>query len=304
MRRAFAAALLLAATLASREARADEIDDFLFAYNAYAEADYRAAVTRFRPLVQPPFTLPASLVESARKYYAASLVFEGQTVLASEVLRDVLLTNPEARLDPLQFSPTVVELFLRTREELAEQLTQRRTELAERRRAEQALRERYDRELREALGTERSVVRVSRALMFLPGGVGHFTAGRPGFGALYLTGELASTVFLIISTSAYAPQFWTYNITNADGIPLTIYATRDDFYLSTSIPRPVAIGVSGGFLGAFLLADLLHANLQYRPEYVQQTPRPLPEWIRSVRFAVAPLSTSGQGLSLFLGGRF
>lgn len=274
-----------------RVAHADDVDDFIFAVSAYLNAEYPVAIARLEPLVgEDPPRLRSDLVESARRYLAASLVQTGEEQRAARVMLQILRMNPDADFNARDFTPGTIRLFQSTRAahgpELDEIREQRRRVAAEaeRRRARQ-------RELVTAMLTiERIPAPRARWPVFIPFGVGQFYNGDPGMGL----------VFAVLPTLGILS-----GIAGAVAIPACPPSAEYALEPSQSCIIAGNVLMLSGFAGAAIAlgAGIIHANLTFGAERTVIRRRSLPPELRNLRISAAPPPT-GQGLLLGASFRF
>ncbi len=219
---------------------------------------------------------PAALeqVDQAKIYLGACLIASGQVEKADQVFGDAIRGNPQMRApDSLVFPQTVVDRFLRVREQLLSDI--RRDERSRVQDAENHAKEQDAKRKRELLGreklkllaTEETIVEKNRRwLASVPFGVGQFQNGDNAAGWAFLVTEVALAGTCI---TALVIDEKLANRAREPGIDLTdLRAKRLDTYR-------VIVGTSWGFLGV-AAGGILHANWRFVPERRTTRRRPLP----------------------------
>lgn len=261
--------------------RADDLEEFLAAYEAYASADYSVAVERFRPLVdQDPPRLRSDLFEAALGYYGASLLLADRESEAVQVFERLLRRNPDAQLSTREFSPLVIQVFLRTRQRLATELARLREERAAMERAARADRERRQRLLIDWVTRERVVRRSPPRFptMFLPFGVGQFVNGDVALGWTFLGAETALMATAVTSIGLQLAR-----------CPPTPCPER------VAEPFLTVERIAWGLLAITAVAGIVQGNLAYQAERVEYRRRPLPPGFEPFRLSVG-FAGDGAGL--------
>jgi hypothetical protein len=247
----------------------------------YDSGQYAACVDAFDHLLSSeeprPLRSPAK-IETARTYHGACLIGVGRTTDAERVFRDAILENPQMKApDGLLFPEAVVELFLRVRESMLEEIrhAERKRMLdAEARAArEQALRERERLRLQQlvAIAERETVVeRHSRWIAAIPFGVGQFQNGSSGLGWAMLVGETAAAGLL--AGSLYMEAY--YNRRSSDpgfGVNRVNSGNRTAILLQT---------ISGYSLLGLAISGIFEAQLSFVPEVRTERIRELPKHLR------------------------
>ncbi len=279
-------------------ARADEVDEFGRAKNAYDAGNYALAVQRFGALLDGG----ASRIQShalsleARKYLAVSLMFVGRRADALVEFERLLRDEPDYQLDPVMFPTEVLDAFGEVRTRVGRDREQIDAQRRRRREAERQAEEQRQRGARERLLEqvrpqvfEREVVRRSRWLAPLPFGIGQFQNDQPTKGWIFLVSE--GFLFVVNVASYWArlalgPYVDPLNPVNFD-------------------PLWEALGVvnftSLGLLAAAVIGGAIDGLLSFEP--------PQPRWRRLPPDRVPPglrrsevgLRLGPSGLSLRLG---
>lgn len=189
-------------------ARADEIDDFNRARNAWDTGNYPEAIRRFEPLrAEGPAALSDRLLlRDARVYYAASLVMERRPDDAGAEFERLLREHPDYDIDPVAYPTAVIDVFRAVSTRIADELrAQRERAEAERRRREEEERRRREEEERRrraesAVYLERVVTTRQPVFMAFPFGVGQFINGEAGKGVAFLVIE---STFLLFNVGSF-----------------------------------------------------------------------------------------------------
>ncbi len=299
------------AWLAPREARADDIDEFLIARDNFAAGEFAQAAVQLRRLVgvERPLS-PPQLVEPARKYYAAALFSMGQRQQAEQVIEAILRDNPDARFSAVLFSPPLLALFdqvfsrmlpilnaLRLARIEADAARQR--DRAARRSAQQSL-------LRELATREIVVVRSPQWTAPLPLGVGQFVNGQTGAGAAFLASELtlaAGAVSLVYACEALVPPSAATEpgLTRMRGCAGAQVNTPA---ASTIQAFQVANVVTWSLFGATLVGGMVHGIITHRVERREVRARPAPPGFDRIELAGLRVVPAVDGASATLLGRF
>lgn len=281
-------------------ARADELDDFLLARDAFLGGEYPTANTRFELLLGAGASaLSPELRERARGYFAASLLAANRASDATTQLESLLRENPDARLEQQQqnqLGQNFVLLFGRTRERLAGELAVVRQQREEARQQAARDQERYQASLRAFLTTERLVFRTPLWSAPLPLGVAQFYAGDSAAGHAFLWTGVAMGLVAAGATAATAVEEGRLQL---DPTTIGIHCSENPLICAL---RPFrAVGWS--LFGASLLTGMIHGIATYRPERVQTRPRSMPPELERPRAVVAPsayLGPDGAGAGLRL----
>jgi hypothetical protein len=288
------ALLLAAALLGPSTARANELEDFELALNAYESQNYPAAVQRFEALVGGPVPrLQTRLyVLESRKYLGAAYLFVGRRNDAEAQFEALLRDDPTYELDPIAFSTEVLDVFTSVRSRIRQQL---QAELEARQRAEAeaaarlaALRLRQQEQLQALLdfaATSTIERNNSRWIAMLPFGIGQFQNENDTLGLVLLIAQGALGVTAITSYLIHQyiagqdvadPDFPTANL-QMEIARYTNIISAIGFYAS------VAIGI-------------VDAQIRFRPVIRSTRSRPIPpELQRGIQVSLTP---SGAALRL------
>jgi hypothetical protein len=224
------------------------------------------------PLRQP------SIVENARVYWAACLLGAGEGDAADAPLRAAIHENPQMKPpDTLVFPQPVVEHFLKVRDSLvneiraAEQARIRQAQ-AEARLRQQRLAEDRDRmqALEELAQNETVVQRNSRAKAFIPFGFGQFQNREPGLGYTLLVSQAVLSglsLASIIVQSRLATE--AYQLRRQGTV-------NEESYQQTQEAWGTARTLSFWGFAALAAGGILHAQLEFVPEFKDTRRRPLP----------------------------
>jgi TM2 domain-containing membrane protein YozV len=266
-------------------ARADEIDDFNRARNAWDTGNYPEAIRRFEPLrAEGPAALSDRLLlRDARVYYAASLVMERRPDDAGAEFERLLREYPDYDIDPVAYPTAVVDVFRAVSTRIAGELqAQRERAEAERLRREEAERRRREEEERRrraesAVYLERVVTTRQAVFMAFPFGVGQFVNGEAGKGVAFLVIESTFLLFnlgsFLVNDAVGALDLFEDNA----GINETIV----DIALVTNLVSFVGLLASA----AVGVADAFH---RFRPEEVRWREVPRREVPDRFRLGVGP----------------
>jgi hypothetical protein len=221
----------------------------------------------------------AGMVENARVYWAACLLGAGEADAADAPLRAAIHENPQMKApDSLVFPQPVVERFLRVRDSLvneiraAEQARLLQAQQEARRRLQTQARERDRmRELEKLASKETLVQRNSRAIAAIPFGVGQFQNRQPSLGYTLLASQA-----LLGGLSITAIVMQSKLATEADGARRSGRSV-DEANQEDKI-RAWSIAKTGGFwaFAALAAGGILHAQLEFVPEFREERPRKLP----------------------------
>lgn len=293
-------------TAAVQPDRLGEEGELRRAISLYDSGQYDACVDAFQELLEPEGARrlrSPSKIESAGVYYGSCLIGVGRTLEAEAVFRRAILDNPQMKTpDSLLFPEAVVELFLRVRESMMDEIRraeQKRMQDAEARASREIdLRQREMvrvEQLMKLAENETVIERHTRWLTLVPFGTGQFQNGNRGLGWFFLASETAVTSLFISSMYLSA---W-YSSKNVDGVPSErrreLSAARENAYLVGTF--------SGWGLFGLLTAGLVEANVTFVPETKLVRPRQLPKELRqlgpgkrpgpALSLTIAPLSCGG-----------
>jgi hypothetical protein len=263
------------------------------AISHYDSGQYELCVDTFQQLLDPeePTRLRSpTKIETARVYYGVCLIGVGRTLEAEAVFRQAILENPQMKTpDSLLFPEAVVELFLRVRESMLDEIRkaeQKRLKDAEVRAAREAELRRREAARVETLmklaATESVVEPRSRYLAFVPFGVGQFHNRNSGLGWFFLGSE---TVVTAVFVSSLYMTSWYGSKTDDPG--MTPQRLRD---LGSAQRNAYWVSAASGWgLVGLSLVGILEANLAFTPEVRLERPRKLPPELQQLR---APTKTS------------
>jgi hypothetical protein len=267
------------------------------ATSLYDGGQYTACVDAFERLLNPdePRRLQTSArIEAARVYHAACLIGVGRTTDAERVFRDAILENPQMKApDSLVFPDAVVELFLRVRESMLDEIRraeQKRLVQAESRaNREQALREQERQRVEQLIAiAERETVveRRNRWIASIPFGAGQFQNQNSTLGWLFLASE--GVLAGALAGSLYM-QAWYQSRSNQ----LSLSELNSGKNTAISLQK-----VSGyGLLGIGLIG-IAEAHWSFVPEVRIDRRRPLPDNLKAPHVAPSPTNELGQRLNL------
>lgn len=272
-------ALVLAVSVAMpRTARADELQDFELARNAYESQNYPLSVARFEALVggAVPRLQTRALVLESRKYLAASYLFragEGDRQRAESQFEALLREDGSYELDPIAFPTEILDVFTavrsRIREQIeAEQAARRRAEEERLRREAEArlLRQRRMDTLLRLAATETVERRNSRIVATIPFGIGQFQNGDLALGLTFAIAETLLTATTVIS----------YLIHQSIPVDPADRASVADAELASRLTNQISFAV----LLATVAGGILQAHLAFVPQTQRTRPRPLPAELR------------------------
>jgi hypothetical protein len=260
--------------------RADELGDLEKAYGAYAAHKYADAETRLRALLDAATgTLKdEDAIADARMYLAATLLAEGKTREAANVLERLLLDKPDYQADPLRIPLPALDALADARSRQRDTLNAIKEEKA--RKAHQE-REKIEAEKRKAamrlatleqLASQELVVeRHSRLWALIPFGVGQFQnrQGALGWGFLLSESVLAMgsvvSAALTLNNAALAnDELNRHQPTHAGG------------YNQRAQEDAIAGNIFAGAFAVVALAGIVQAELAFVPEHTEIRRRPLP----------------------------
>ncbi len=282
--------LALVVIAAPATALAGDLDDFVFARDAYNNSDYDIAIQRLQGLLDRRPPIDSSLAEAVRKYLFASLLLTDHRDQAVAMVEQILRNNPDVQFAARDFSGAVVQLVNETRGRLAIELDRIRTERVVAASLAQETRDRERQALIEALSRERVTVRIARPWMFIPFGVGQFANGSYGVGALFAS----------IESLALATAIVSYGIEAAAGIPVfrpDTYACR----ISFCTPLMVTNTLGWALFGVAAIAGIVQANIAWQPERYEYRRRRIPPDLLRVQLSAAPMP---DGLAVGASWRF
>jgi hypothetical protein len=283
----------------------------------YEAGKYRECSSELEVLLDPTgHTLlrQPAIVESARVYWAACLLGQGEGEAADAPLRAAIHENPQMKApDSLVFPQPVIERFLKVRDSLVNEIRaaeQARILLAqaEARQRQQALARDRDRMrvLEKLAEQETIVIKNHRSIAFLPFGAGQFQNREPVLGYALLVSEAllgAASLTAVIVQSRLATQ--ADELRRAGGSVDEVRLDR-----SQRAWGGVKTGAFWGF-AALAASGIVHAQLEFVPEYRELRRRELPPALapkapvksEPTEVSAAPyFDATGGGLSVF--GRF
>jgi hypothetical protein len=247
----------------------------------YDTGQYAACVDAFERLLgldEPRRLRSPAQIEAARTYHGACLIGMGRTPDAERVFRDAILENPQMKApDGLLFPEAVVEVFLRVRESMLDEIRrveQQRMQDAEARAdREQQLRERERWRIEQlvAIAEKETIIeRRSRWIATIPFGVGQFQNGHSGLGWLFLVSETAASGVLV--GSLYMKASYEAKMAGNEISP-------GDFNAGTA--TALTLQKVGGFsLLGLALVGITEAHLSFVPEVRIERTRSLPQELR------------------------
>jgi hypothetical protein len=282
----------------------------------YEAGKYRECSDELERLLDPLGKAPlkqSAIVENARVYWSACLLGAGATDGADAPLRAAIHENPQMKPpDSLVFPQPVVQLFLRVRDSLvneiraAEQERLKQAQAEARRREEERTHERARMAALESLAQEESVVvQNRRVLSFIPFGVGQLQNREEALGYTFMVSEV-----LLGSLSLAAIAIQSRRAAIADELRRRGDPPIEEEHSQDQKTWGVVKVVSGwAFVGA-AVAGVVQAQLAYVPEFREKRRRPLPPALRRSSSLVAPSDVSavpyadptGGGLNIV--GRF
>lgn len=259
----------------------------------YDTGQYAACVDALEHLLAPeePRRLRSvNKVESARVYRAACLIGVGRTTEAEQVFRDAILENPQMKApDGLIFPEAVVDVFLRVRESMLDEIrraeVKRMQDAEARAQRERRLREEERRRVEQlvAIAEKETVIeRHSRAIATIPFGVGQFQNGQKGLGWLFLATELAASGVLV--GSLYMQLYYHSKFEDPAFTTRDLSARADTAYLVQTVSFYSLLGVA--------LVGIAEAHLSFVPEVRYERKRVLPEQLKLVPPKAAPTQTT------------
>lgn len=255
----------------------------------YDTGQYAACVDALEHLLGPdePRRLRSvAKVEAARVYRAACLIGVGRTTEAEQIFRDAILENPQMKApDGLIFPEAVVDVFLRVRESMLDEIrraeVKRMQDAEARAQREQRLREEERRRVEQLVAiAEKEIVieRHSRMLASIPFGVGQFQNGQNGLGWLFFATEMAASGVLF--GSLYMQLYYQSKSRDPAFTTRDITARADTAQLVQTISGYSLLGI--GLIG------IAEAHLSFVPEVRLERKRDLPEHLKLVPVKAAP----------------
>jgi len=288
------AALLLGWGWSPATARADEIEDFEQARQAYENQEFEQAVGLFESMVggaSPRIRNPILILE-ARKYLAAAYLFVDRREDAKEQFAALLRADSAYELDPYAFPDAVSSLFAEVKEEIAAELAE-----ADRQRREADERLRRD-ALERDLAQQERIARLeelarrevieesnSRLVAAVPFGVGQFQNGHVTLGRFFA----ASEATLIVGTFAtWGVHQWAKNLAAGEFV---------DLARLERIGRAMR-GLNYTFFGlaaALVVIGIVDSQVRFVPVHREVRERELPEDVSAPLPERGPTATLGIG---------
>jgi len=289
------ATLVFAWALGPSTARADEIEDFEEARQAYESQDFERAVTLFESMVggaTPRIRNPILILE-ARKYLAAAYLFVDRRADAKEQFAALLRADAAYELDPYAFPDAVISLFAEVQEEIAEELAEaeRQRRAADERLRRDALERDLAQQERIALLEELARQEVveeknSRLVATMPFGVGQFQNGHLTLGRFFAVGQAT----LVAGTFAtWGVHRWAAN--NVEGLERSSQARLER--IGTAMR-----GLNYAFFGltaALVVIGIIDSHVRFVPVRRQVRERELPEGLAAPNPDRRPSATLGLG---------
>ncbi len=282
----------------------------------YEVGKYRECSSELERLLDPLGRAPlrqSAIVENARVYWSACLLGAGATDGADAPLRAAIHENPQMKPpDSLVFPQPVVQLFLRVRESLvneiraAEQARIKQAQAEARKREEERARDRDRMAALETLAQQESViVKNRRVLSFVPFGVGQLQNREETLGYTLMVSEV-----LLGSLSLTAIAVQSRRAATADELRRRGEAVNEEKHSQDQATWGAVKVASGWAFVAAVVAGVVQAQLAYVPEFRETRRRPLPPVLRRSSNSNAPsevsalpyFDTTGGGLNLV--GRF
>lgn len=247
----------------------------------YEAGKYAECSDEIERLLDPTGRAPlrqSSIVENARVYWAACLLGAGAGDAADAPLRAAIHENPQMKPpDSLVFPQPVVEHFLKVRDSLVNEIraaeqTRIRQAQAEARQRQQRLAEDRDRMLAlEQLAQKETIVqRNSRTKACIPFGFGQFQNREPGLGYALLVSQAAlaslSLSSIIVQSRLATEAYESRRVGKVDEVS----------YQQTQAGWGTARTLSFWGFAALAVGGVVHAQLEFVPEFEETRTRPLP----------------------------
>ncbi len=272
----------------------------------FDSSQYAAAAQRFQKLFDParspcpktPDLTPdgCRLTDSAvilrgRTYYASSLVALDREADASKEFELILREAPTFTPSPAIFSQRGIDVFLRVRERMEDDLAERAVAEQKKRKALEDAKKRYDAwvaGLEKIAATESVVTTHTRWEAALPFGVGQFENGDVGLGILFLSLETLEAGTAIVTGALHADLAVAGDRTGTTGNAVLDDGFRaaygedafpdvDRAALRDQLERlRIANQVSMGLLAATLIAGFIEGQISFVEETRTTRPRKLP----------------------------
>lgn len=245
----------------------------------YEAGKYAECSNEIERLLDPTGRDPlrqSSIVENARVYWAACLLGAGAGDAADAPLRAAIHENPQMKPpDSLVFPQPVVEHFLKVRDSLvneiraAEQARIRQAQTEARQRQQRLAEDRDRMHALEQLAQKETIVqRNSRAKACIPFGFGQFQNREPGLGYALLVSQ-AALASLSLSTIIVQSRLATeaYELQKAGTVTN---------YQEVQAGWGTARTLSFWGFAALAVGGIVHAQLEFVPEFKETRARPLP----------------------------
>ncbi len=261
----------------------------------YEAGKYGECSSEMERLLDPIGRAPlrqAGIVEKARVYWAACLLGAGESDAADAPLRAAIHENPQMKApDSLVFPQPVVQRFLKVRDSLVNEIR-----AAEQERIKQAQAEAREREQARALERARTaaleklasqetrVIQNRRVLAFVPFGVGQIQNRQEALGYTLMASEV-----LLGSLSLAAVAVQSRLAAQADATTRSGNKVDDESYERTQRTWSNVKTLSFWSFAALAVGGVLHAQLEFVPEFHETRPRPLPPGL-----APSPASTPSE----------
>jgi hypothetical protein len=280
----------------------------------YEAGKYRDCVAEVERLLDPlgkaPLRQP-TIVENARVYWAACLLGDGQIDAADAPLRAAIHENPQMKApDSLVFPQPVVQRFLKVRDSLineiraAEQARIKQAQAEARQREQKLARDRERMLVLEQLAREQEiVVRNRRSLAFVPFGVGQIQNRQEALGYTLMASEVLLGSLSLVAIAVQS----RLAVQAAESRDLGNRVDEESYEQTQAAWSTVKKASAWGFL-ALAVGGVVHAQIEFVPEFRERRRRPLPPSVASplpkpVQLSAAPYADStGGGLSF--SGRF
>lgn len=324
IRRCVASGLVaLAVALSAGAARADDEQQFELVKGLFYGGEYEEVLKRLAILldgsnpacatVAGAATTPQTchladgvLIERSYEMQIVALVALKREAEADQAIEKLLNANPSYAVFPGALPPAVVARITAVKTRMQTQLeakaqkdadAQRKAALAAQRAIEEE--RRWLAELTKLAGTEKVVERRSRALAFVPFGVGQFQNGDVGWGIFFAASQalaggasigfaVAHTYYLNFDRNTVNPQ------TGQKVVPGELHALAEGAALGNQI--------AFGTWAALVVAGIVQANVAFEAEVVTTRERPVP---KRPAPAVAPqVAVSPGGLFVGVTGSF
>ena len=248
----------------------------------YEAGKYDECSTEIERLLDPTGRYPlrqVGVVEKARVYWAACLLGGGDADAADAPLRAAIHENPQMKApDSLVFPQPVVQRFLKVRDSLvneiraAEEARIKQAQAEARQREQSLARERARMAALEKLASQETVVvKNRRVLAFVPFGVGQIQNRQETLGYTLMASEV-----LLGSLSIAAIAVQSRLAVQADELVRTDGTVKAASYEATQRTWSNVKTLSFWGFAALAVGGVLHAQLEFVPEFRQTRPRKLP----------------------------